>query len=78
VSVELKNKLFSLTTQNSNLKTQSSGCEAARYSSSSKVLLKIVFFYNGQRGGGSRWEFYIFYIGHMALLYGLRLVLWGY
>ena len=42
------------------------------------LALPFLFFYNGQRGGGSRWEFYIFYIGHMALLYGLRLFLWGY
>ena len=46
----------------------------------SLCLLAIPFLllYNGRRGGGSRWEFYIFYIGHLALLYMLRLVLWGY
>ena len=42
------------------------------------LALPFLRFYNGERGGGSRWEFYIFYIGHMAFLYGLRLILWGY
>lgn len=42
------------------------------------MALPFLRFYNGRRGGGSRWEFYVFYIGHLALLYGLRLLLWGY
>jgi hypothetical protein len=41
------------------------------------LALPCVFLYNGQRGGGSRWGFYAFYIGHLALLYGLRRLLWG-
>jgi len=42
------------------------------------LALPFVLLYNGQRGGGSRWEFYAFYIGHLAFLYGLRLLLWGH
>jgi hypothetical protein len=41
------------------------------------LAIPFIFLYNGKRGGGSRWEFYAFYIGHLALLYGLRLMLYG-
>jgi len=42
------------------------------------LALPFVLLYNGRRGGGNRWEFYAFYIGHLALLYALRNILWGY
>lgn len=42
------------------------------------LALPFIFLYNGERGGGRRWEFYAFYIGHLALLYTLRRVLWGF
>jgi len=42
------------------------------------LALPVLLLYNGRRGGGRRWEFYIFYIGHLAILYCLRLLLWGY
>ncbi len=35
------------------------------------LALPFLYLYNGQRGPGSRWFFYIFYIGHLAILYGL-------
>ena len=41
------------------------------------LALPFVFLYNRQRGG-NRWEFYAFYIGHLAFLYALRRVLWGF
>ncbi|MCL1975100.1 MAG: conjugal transfer protein TraX [Firmicutes bacterium] len=42
------------------------------------MAIPFIFFYNGKRGGGNRYEFYIFYIGHLAILYALRRVLWGF
>jgi hypothetical protein len=42
------------------------------------LAFPFVLLYNGQRGGGSRWEFYAFYIGHLALLYAVRIVVWGF
>jgi len=42
------------------------------------LALPFIFLYNGQRGNGNRWEFYAFYIGHLALLYVLRQILWGF
>ena len=42
------------------------------------LALPFIFLYNGERGGGWRWEFYAFYIGHLALLYILRRLLWGF
>jgi hypothetical protein len=44
----------------------------------SLLALPVLLLYNNQRGGGSKWEFYIFYIGHLVILYGLRRALWGY
>ncbi|MCL1905584.1 MAG: conjugal transfer protein TraX [Clostridiales bacterium] len=42
------------------------------------LALPLVLLYDGKRGGGWRWEFYAFYIGHLALLYALRRALWGF
>ena len=42
------------------------------------LALPFILLYNGERGRGWRWEFYVFYIGHLALLYALRRVLWGF
>jgi hypothetical protein len=42
------------------------------------LALPFVPLYNEERGGGYRWEFYAFYIGHLAFLYALRRILWGF
>lgn len=36
------------------------------------LCLPFLYFYNGQRGGGSKWTFYIFYPAHLAVLGFLR------
>lgn len=36
------------------------------------LALPFILLFNGKRGGGSRWEFYAFYIGHLAILFMLR------
>ena len=37
--------------------------------------LPFLFLYNGQRGQGNRWLFYLFYCVHIPLLYGLAQLL---
>ena len=42
------------------------------------LALPLLYFYNGERGNGSRWGFYIFYIGHLAVLYYSRRLILGF
>lgn len=39
------------------------------------LCLPFLYFYNGQRGGGSKWLFYAFYPAHLAVLGFLRGIL---
>lgn len=41
------------------------------------LALPLLHLYNGERGRQSRIFFYVFYPGHLLLLYGLQRLLWG-
>ena len=45
------------------------------YTLCSWTALPLLSLYNGQRGSGSRWFFYWFYPLHMAVLYGLSILI---
>lgn len=38
------------------------------------AALIFIFLYNGEKGRGSKWFFYIFYVAHIILLYLLRVI----